>query len=94
MIWYVYVLESTRDHHLYTGVSQDVASHLMRHNSGGVISTRRRYPFTLVGSRRCDSFAKAHSTEAMIKRWKDPDRVRAWMVDQGHRGRSRRAGVP
>ncbi|MBI4353646.1 MAG: GIY-YIG nuclease family protein [Candidatus Omnitrophica bacterium] len=89
MIWYVYVLQSTRDHQLHTGVTQDVASQLLRHNAGGVVSTKRDCPFTLVGSRRCESLAKAHSAEVMLKRWKDPERVRTWMTDQGHRGRSR-----
>jgi len=83
MSWHVYVLESQLDRNLYTGITQDVASRLKRHNAGGVASTRRRRPFILVGSRRFGSFAKARQTELMLKQWKDPDRVRTWIAVQG-----------
>ncbi len=43
----MYVLRSTRDGRLYTGVTADLSRRLREHNSGKVASTRARRPLVL-----------------------------------------------
>ncbi len=47
-MYYVYVLQSSHDGHLYIGYSTNIQKRLLQHNSGKVISTRKRRPFRLV----------------------------------------------
>ncbi len=47
-MYYVYILESKKDKMLYTGCTNDLKARLVLHNSGKVISTKDRRPFSLI----------------------------------------------
>lgn len=55
-MFYVYILQSERDHNFYIGFSKDLKRRLEEHNTGQVISTARRRPLHLV-------MYEAYSTE-------------------------------
>ena len=77
---FVYVLQSEGDGKLYIGVTKDLKVRVKRHNAGGVQSTKYRRPLKLIGSKSFDSFAEAREKEVSLKRFKDPSRVRAWIL--------------
>ena len=80
MHYFVYVLQSSADGRLYIGVTQDVASQLASHNTGQVELTKHRRPFQLVRSKPFPCFREAHEAELLLKRLKDPRRIRRWML--------------
>lgn len=45
---YVYILFSKKDKKLYTGCTNDLKKRLLKHNAGGVRSTKERKPFVLI----------------------------------------------
>lgn len=45
---YVYILQSKRDHGLYTGCTNDLGKRLILHNAGLVVSTKQRLPFSII----------------------------------------------
>ena len=46
--YFVYVLKSGVDNHIYTGLTSDLAKRVDEHNRGKVRSTKSRRPFQLV----------------------------------------------
>jgi len=80
MDYSVYVLESVKDGRLYIGVTQSVQDRISYHNRGRVRSTKGRRPFRLLGSKTFDSFRAARAAEVLLKRFKDPVRVRSWIL--------------
>lgn len=48
MIYYVYVLQSVKDNHFYTGMTNDLKRRILDHNSGRVFSTKPRIPFRII----------------------------------------------
>ena len=67
MAYFVYVLRSKKDGKRYIGFTQDLESRLIRHNSGGVKSTKNRRPFQLEAFRRFDSEKEAVLYEKKLK---------------------------
>ncbi len=51
---YFYTLYSLKDKRLYKGVTSDLGNRFIRHNSGGVKSTKNRRPLILVYSEFVD----------------------------------------
>lgn len=47
-MYYVYILKSKKDTHLYTGCTGDLKKRLFMHNSGKIESTVIRKPFGLI----------------------------------------------
>jgi len=45
---YVYIIQSQRDKHLYTGSTNDLRKRFSEHNNRRVFSTKGRGPFTLI----------------------------------------------
>lgn len=45
---YTYILQSTKDKHLYTGCTEDLRKRFKEHNDNLVISTKSRGPFKLI----------------------------------------------
>lgn len=65
--WFVYMVRCA-DGSLYTGISTDVASRVMKHNSGtGAKYVRGRRPVQLVWSSAMPSESAARKREAAIK---------------------------
>jgi putative endonuclease len=47
-MFYVYILQSKKDHKLYVGSTNDLERRFHEHNSGKVFSTKLRTPFELI----------------------------------------------
>jgi putative endonuclease len=47
-MWYVYILESLKDHDNYVGLTDDLRERWEKHNQGKVISTKFRKPLKLI----------------------------------------------
>lgn len=66
--WYLYVLECN-DCTLYTGITNDVNSRLLAHNSGkGAKYTRGRIPVTLKASMKYENKSEAAKAEYAFKK--------------------------
>ena len=74
--FYVYVLESQASHRIYIGQTNNVENRLERHNSGRVVSTRKKDPWRLLGFWKCETRSEAMKLEAKLKKLKDPELVR------------------
>ena len=70
MSWYVYIAES-RFKHLYTGITNDPDSRIIKHNSGkGSQMAIQQGPFKLVYvSKEFQNKALARKREVQIKKW-------------------------
>jgi putative endonuclease len=64
---YVYVLQSLKDNHWYTGSTNDLKSRFIRHNSGEIESTRHRRPFQLIYYEACLNGHDARLREKYLK---------------------------
>ena len=56
-MYYVYILQSTVDHTLYTGYTHDLQKRFQEHNAGQSVATRQKKPFVLV---YYEAFASKH----------------------------------
>jgi putative endonuclease len=66
MFW-VYVLFSTKDKHLYVGCTSDLKRRLERHVNGYVPATKHRRPLVLIHSEEYEEKAKAFQRERFWK---------------------------
>ena len=61
-MYYFYVLYSLKDKRLYKGYSTEPGARFLRHQSGGVTSTRYRRPLVLIYvesyQEKCDALAR------------------------------------
>jgi len=64
---YVYVLQSKKDRHFYTGWTNDLRKRFLEHNSGKVFSTKNRRPFKLVYYEACINREDAKIREKYLK---------------------------
>ena len=71
--WYLYILQSEKDHGLYVGISEDVSKRLKQHNTGKTFSTRPRRPFKLVYTEEHGSCEAARSREKYLKSYSGSD---------------------
>lgn len=65
-----YILQSDRNKRFYIGSCEDVASRLVRHNSGRVPITRTGRPWSLVHTEFFDTRSGAVKRERQIKSYK------------------------
>ncbi len=47
-MYFIYLLKSLKDNHLYIGRTNDIERRLIEHNRGAVSSTKSRTPFVLL----------------------------------------------
>ena len=66
-LYWLYVLQSSKDSRFYTGVTSDLRRRIREHNSGKVRSTRTRCPLFLVYTETFESKTKALAREAYFK---------------------------
>jgi len=66
-MYYVYVLRSSSDSHLYTGFTNDLERRVKEHNAGLVSSTSHRKPFELVYYEAYSSEEEARHRESNLK---------------------------
>ena len=64
---YVYVLRSLKDNQFYVGLTRDLPVRVQQHNSGLVISTKKRVPFELVYWEGCLNRSDAARREKYLK---------------------------
>lgn len=67
MYFYVYVLQSEKDHLLYTGYTKDLNGRVSKHNKGEVESTKMRTPFKLIYWEGCLHQQDATRREKYLK---------------------------
>ena len=65
--YYVYVLQSEKDHKFYIGLASDIKKRLEEHNSGKVSTTRNRRPLKLVYWEGCLNQQDAANRERYLK---------------------------
>ena len=65
--FYVYVLQSEKDHQFYTGFTSDLTNRLKEHLAGGVGSTKHRLPLRLVYWEGCLNQFDATQREKYLK---------------------------
>jgi putative endonuclease len=75
----VYVLQS-RSGRLYYGSTTDLDRRLEQHARGHTHTTAKDAPWSLIGSHEFATLAEARAQERTFKKWKNPERVRAWLV--------------
>ncbi len=66
-MFYVYVLRSQKNGHLYKGQTSDISKRLEMHNSGLVRYTKRYLPWVLVYHEIYTTRAEAMQREAYLK---------------------------
>lgn len=66
MFW-VYILFSEKDKHLYTGCTTNVECRVHRHNAGHVQATRYRRPLALIYTEQFEDKAEAFQRERFLK---------------------------
>ena len=64
---YVYVLRSLKDNQFYVGLTRDLPVRVQQHNSGLVISTKKRVPFELIYWEGCLDESDAAQREHYLK---------------------------
>lgn len=67
MFFYVYVLRSEKDRDLYIGYTADLRERVRLHNSGKIISTRKRVPFELLYYEAYKNEKDARRRETQLK---------------------------
>lgn len=67
--WCFYIVRC-KDSSLYSGISNDVAGRIEKHNTGaGAKYTSGRRPVVLVYSEECGGISEARRREAEVKKW-------------------------
>lgn len=66
-MYYVYVIQSLKDHNLYTGSSSDLKKRFEKHKAGGVFSTKNRRPLRLIYYEACLNKTDALHREIYLK---------------------------
>ncbi len=66
-MYFVYVLRSKSDNKFYTGFTSDLIKRLEVHNSGKVLSTRKRIPFEVIYYEFCLNKEDAIHREKYLK---------------------------
>ncbi len=67
-MYYVYILKSQKDRHLYIGRTNNVERRLEEHNRGIVSSTKSRIPFVLLKTLPCESKSESVRVEREYKK--------------------------
>ena len=66
-MYFFYVLKSVRDGRFYKGFSKDLEKRIIRHNAGGVKSTKYRRPLILIYSESFNAEKEARDREKWSK---------------------------
>ena len=65
--YYVYVLQSEKDHKFYIGFTNDIKTRVEEHNRGEVLQTKNRLPLKLVYWEGCLNQKDAARRERYLK---------------------------
>lgn len=67
MLFFVYILKSTKDDKLYIGQTNNLKDRLTRHNTGKVAATKNRRPLTIIHKEEYLTRAEAMQREKYLK---------------------------
>lgn len=67
MVYFVYILYSSKDQGLYVGCTRNLEQRLRIHNRGGVPSTKSRRPLKLIYTELFSSKVQAFQRERFLK---------------------------
>ena len=67
VMYYVYVIQSSKDKQFYTGFTSDLQNRFREHNAGRVSSTKERGPFELIYYEACLNEQDALAREKYLK---------------------------
>jgi putative endonuclease len=67
MFYFIYILFSHKDNHLYVGCTKDIPARLKRHERGYVKATQLRLPIELIHQERFESKSEAFNRERFLK---------------------------
>jgi putative endonuclease len=70
MMFYTYILQSTKNNQYYVGHTENIETRLTTHNNGGVKSTRYKRPWRVVYFETFESKLEANQRELEIKKKK------------------------
>jgi putative endonuclease len=77
---FVYILQSEVDKGYYIGICKDLDSRLVKHNQGGVRSTKNRRPFKVIYTEEFENYATARQREKEIKSFKGGNSFKKLLV--------------
>lgn len=66
-MWYTYILRSSKDGHLYVGMTNDLRKRFSAHNNGKVCATKNRIPFELAHYEAYQNKYDAAAREQFLK---------------------------
>jgi len=66
-MFYTYILQSCKDNNFYTGSTNDLRRRLQEHNTGKVLTTKKRIPLKLVYYEACTDEKDARKREMYLK---------------------------
>ncbi|MHB8652075.1 MAG: GIY-YIG nuclease family protein [Minisyncoccota bacterium] len=66
-MYYLYILQSSKDSYFYTGLTKNIKRRLQEHNSGRVIPTKTHTPFKVVYTESFATRGEARSREKFFK---------------------------
>ncbi|OGK19080.1 hypothetical protein A3G67_01320 [Candidatus Roizmanbacteria bacterium RIFCSPLOWO2_12_FULL_40_12] len=69
-MYYVYIIQSYKNNHYYTGHTKNLKQRVIEHNSNNTKSLRNKGPFHLIYVEKADSLIKAIKREKQIKSYK------------------------
>lgn len=76
-MWYVYIIQSSKDNSLYTGITNDLDKRIAKHNANkGAKYTKGRGPFTILKSIECATKSEALKLEYVIKQKSKKDKLK------------------
>lgn len=70
IMFYVYIIQSSKTKKFYVGATSDLGNRLAAHNAGSTRSTKNGRPWTLVHSEELETKKEVLSRESQIKRYK------------------------
>ena len=81
-MYYVYILQSEKDHKYYIGRTNNLHRRIDEHNRGHSASTRSRIPFKLVYFEKYDTINKSIHRERLIKSYKGGNEFKKLINDK------------
>ncbi|OFZ54531.1 MAG: endonuclease [Bacteroidetes bacterium RIFCSPHIGHO2_02_FULL_44_7] len=69
-MYFVYILQSSKDSSYYIGHAQDLNIRLKRHNDGRVRSTKRKRPWKIIYTQSFHTKQEAYRQERRVKSYK------------------------
>jgi putative endonuclease len=66
-MFYIYILQSDKDSYFYTGSTNNLRRRIEEHNSGKVLSTKKRLPLRLIYYEACVDESDARRREKYLK---------------------------